>query len=148
MGPLDDPLVLAQDLSLGGNDEPIRIDPQADGPVGEGRRHAVAIALEADQAGRRDALALLDEAVEGRRQRHQGGLLLGPDIGDGAGQNCRAGSRATAPGSAAPASRSAPPGQESSASAATGDGRASWTFFSTCPFSQPDAGLQNSGSKR
>ena len=26
--------------------------------------------------------------------------------------------------------------------------RASWTFFSTCPFSQPEAGLQNSASNR
>ena len=26
--------------------------------------------------------------------------------------------------------------------------RASWTFFSTCPFSQPEAGLQNSVSNR
>ena len=26
--------------------------------------------------------------------------------------------------------------------------RASWTFFSICPFSQPEAGLQNSASNR
>ena len=35
MGPLDDALVLAYDLSLGDDQEAIGIDPQADRPVGE-----------------------------------------------------------------------------------------------------------------
>lgn len=65
MRALDQSLMLAQDLSLGGHDDPVGIDPQAHRAVGEGGRDAVAVALEADQTGRRDALALLDEAIEG-----------------------------------------------------------------------------------
>ena len=81
----DDPHMLAQDAPLGRHDQPVGIDPQADRPVRKRRRDAVAIALKADQAGGRDALAQLDEAVKGDRQRHQGHLLFSPDIGDGAG---------------------------------------------------------------
>src|ERR1700741_1874381 len=33
VGTLDDPRVFAQDLSLGGDDDPLRVDPQADRPV-------------------------------------------------------------------------------------------------------------------
>src|SRR3546814_9627336 len=58
MGPLDDPAMLAQDLALGGDDEPVRVDPQAHRPVGERGWHAVAIALEGDQAGRRYPLGV------------------------------------------------------------------------------------------
>ena len=86
MGALDQPFMLTENLPFCGHDKPIGVDPETDRPVGEGGRHAIAVALEADQAGGRDALALLDEAVEGRRQRHQRGLLLGPDVGEAPGQ--------------------------------------------------------------
>ena len=52
----EDAGVLADDLPLGGDDDALGIDPHADRSVGEGRRHAVAIALQMDQARRRDAL--------------------------------------------------------------------------------------------
>ena len=80
------PRMFAQDIALGCNDQPVGIDPQADGPVRKGRRDAVAIAFEADQAGGRDPFALLDEAVKRDRQCHQCGPFFGPDIGDRAGQ--------------------------------------------------------------
>ncbi len=85
MGPLDQPFMFAQDLPFGGDNNPFGIDPQADRAVREGCRNAVTIAVEMDQAGRRHAFALLDQAVEGRRQRHQGRRFLGPHSGDGAG---------------------------------------------------------------
>jgi hypothetical protein len=56
------------------------------GPRKPAARHAVARAFKADQAGRRHPLALLDEAVEGRRHGHQGCLLLRPDLRDRPGQ--------------------------------------------------------------
>ncbi|MNU04501.1 hypothetical protein D3C72_2489410 [compost metagenome] len=65
-----DPRVFAEDIALGCNDQSLGINPQADGPVRKRRRHAVAITLEGDQACRRDALALLDEAVKHRGQCH------------------------------------------------------------------------------
>jgi len=88
--------MFAQDVTLGRNDQPVRIDPQADWPICEGcegtvapvgprkpvARNAVAIAFKADQTSGRDALAQLDEAVKGDRQWHQRYLFLGPDIGD------------------------------------------------------------------
>jgi hypothetical protein len=83
MRALDHPRVLADDLPLGRDDEPVGVDPQADRAVGERRRDTVAVPLEADQAGRRHPLALLDEAVKGRRRLHQGRLLPGPDLRDG-----------------------------------------------------------------
>jgi len=86
MGALDQSWMFTEHLSLGGDDDPLGVDAQADGPVGKGCRHAVAIALEVDEAGRRHPLALLDEAVEGRRRRHQGGALFCPDIGNRARQ--------------------------------------------------------------
>jgi len=36
MGAFDDPGMLAQNLPLGGDDDPLRVDPQAHRPVGEG----------------------------------------------------------------------------------------------------------------
>lgn len=56
------------------------------GPRKPVARDAVAIAFKADQAGWRDALADLNEAVEGHRQGHQGRPFLSPDIGNGPGQ--------------------------------------------------------------
>lgn len=86
MGSRDNPGVLAQDLSLGGNDNPVRVNPQADQPVGEGSRYAVTVAFKVNQAGRRYPLGVVDEAVEGPAWRHQAGHLAGPDIGDRARQ--------------------------------------------------------------
>ena len=83
--PLDDAAVLADELPLRGNHNPLRIDPEADRPVGEGRRHAVAVALQMDQAGRRDPLGVFDEAVEEPRRRHQEPGFLGPDVLDRSG---------------------------------------------------------------
>ena len=87
MGPIDDPAMLAQDPSLGGNDDPLGVDPDTHRPVGERGGHAVAVALEVDEAGRRDALGVLDEAVERPPQPHQAGDLSGLHGGDGAGQD-------------------------------------------------------------
>lgn len=58
------PGVLAQDVTLGSDRQPVRVDPQADRPIGERGWHAVAVALEGDQAGWRYALGLLDKAIE------------------------------------------------------------------------------------
>ena len=85
MRPLDDAAVLADELPFGGNHDPFRIDPEADRPVGEGCRHAVAVALQMDQAGRRDSLGVFDEAVEEPRHRHQEPGFLGPDVLDRSG---------------------------------------------------------------
>src|SRR3546814_2063398 len=54
MGSIDDALMFAYDLPLGDNQEAIGINAQADGPIGEGRRHAVAVAFQMHEAGRRD----------------------------------------------------------------------------------------------
>ncbi len=100
------------------DDKAAGVDPEADGAVGEGcagtvapvaprkpaARNAAAVALEGDQApsrrlpaiacratGGRHPLALLDEAVEGRRQRHQRCPLRGPGIRDAARQRAMPG---------------------------------------------------------
>jgi hypothetical protein len=52
MAAFDDPQMFAQDTALGRHDQSVGIDPQADRTVREGRRNAIAIALEADQTGR------------------------------------------------------------------------------------------------
>src|SRR3954452_23813567 len=52
----DDSLVLGDDLAFGGNHQTARIHAQTDWPIGKGRRHTVAVALEVDEAGGRDAL--------------------------------------------------------------------------------------------
>ena len=56
------------------------------GPRKPAARHTVAVPLEADQAGWRHPLALLDKAVEGRWCRHQGSPFRGPDLRDRARQ--------------------------------------------------------------
>ncbi len=45
MRALDNARVLAQDLTLGHDNDPFGVNPQADRPVGERGRHAVAIAV-------------------------------------------------------------------------------------------------------
>ena len=87
MGSIDDPAVLAHELTLGGDHDPIGVNPQADRAVGERCRHAVARTLEVHEAGWRYPLGVLDEAVERPTRRHQTGELGGVDIGDGAGQH-------------------------------------------------------------
>src|SRR5690348_11127045 len=82
MRPIDDPPVLTYDLALCDHQEAVGIDAQADGAVGEGCRHAVAVALQVDEAGRGDPLAILNEAVERPSHRHQARHLIGPGIGD------------------------------------------------------------------
>src|SRR3546814_9069650 len=74
MGSIDDALMFAYDLPLGDNQEAIGINAQADGPIGEGRRHAVAVAFQMHEAGRRDPFAIFDEAIE--RPAH--GTAAGP----------------------------------------------------------------------
>jgi hypothetical protein len=74
--------VFADDLPFGGDDDPLGIDPNADRAIGEGRGHAVAIALQLDQARRRHALGVFDEAVERARNRHQVLRFFRPGIGD------------------------------------------------------------------
>lgn len=61
----DDPFMLARDLALGDNNDPVRIDVQADRPVRERSRHAVAVAVEVYEAGQRHPFGVFDEAVEG-----------------------------------------------------------------------------------
>src|ERR1700677_4752403 len=63
--------MFADDLSLGGDDNPLGIDSYADGAIGEGRGHAIAIAVQVDQARRRHALGVLDKTVEWPGKRHQ-----------------------------------------------------------------------------
>src|ERR1700722_97036 len=60
-------------------------DPHADRAIGEGRRHAVAIAVQMDQARRRHALGVFDEAVERARKRHQAPDFFCPYVDDRAG---------------------------------------------------------------
>ena len=68
--------------SFGGDDDALGIDPHADRAIGEGRRDAVAIALQMDQARRRDALGVFDETVERPGKRHQVPRFFRPGVGD------------------------------------------------------------------
>lgn len=45
MGSTNDPPMLANDLTFGDNDNAVRVNMEADRPIGEGGRHTVAIAL-------------------------------------------------------------------------------------------------------
>lgn len=47
--------MLGDHMAFRSNDETIRIDPQADRPIGERGWNTVAVALEVDQTGRRNA---------------------------------------------------------------------------------------------
>jgi len=57
----DLPLVLTQDLPLGDDDDLLWVGSQADRLVGERSGHAVAIAFELNEAGRRNALGVFDQ---------------------------------------------------------------------------------------
>jgi hypothetical protein len=74
--------MFADDLSLGGDNDAFGIDSYADRAIGEGRGHAVAIAVHMDQARRRHALGVFDEAVERARRLHQMLDLFGPGVGN------------------------------------------------------------------
>ena len=82
MRTLDDAGVLAHELQLGDHDKPVGVDPQADRPVGERGRNAVAVGIEMNQAGRRHPFGVFDEAVERPSQRQQAGPLLSVHVGD------------------------------------------------------------------
>ncbi len=82
VGPVDDTLVFADDGALGDDQEAVGIDAQADRPVGEGGRYAIAVALQMHEAGRRDPLAIFDKAVERPACRHQAFHLIRPGIGN------------------------------------------------------------------
>src|SRR3546814_3858591 len=69
MGSVDDAPMFAYDLSFGDDEEVVGVNPQADRPIGEGRRHAVTLAFQVNEACRRDALAILDNAVDRYAQR-------------------------------------------------------------------------------
>src|SRR5580704_4416251 len=143
----EDSAVFADDLPFGDDDDTLGIDPHADRAIGKGGRHAIAIALQMEQARRRDALGVLDEAVERPGKLHQVLRFLRPGVGHRV--SLRALRRVSPQLSARVSSQSF-----SAASVGKfGVGcqsrwRASWTFFSICPFSQPEAGLQNSASNR
>src|SRR5208337_2222816 len=49
MRTLDDPRMFAQDLPFSRNDDPLRVNPNADRPIGERGRHAVAVALQVNE---------------------------------------------------------------------------------------------------
>src|SRR6202035_1087559 len=59
--------MFADDLALGGDNYAFGIESYADWTIGEGGRHAVAIAVQMDEARRRHALGVFDEAVERAR---------------------------------------------------------------------------------
>ena len=74
--------MLADDLPLGDDDDSLGIYPHADRAIGEGGRHAVAIAVQMDQARWRHALGVFDEAVERARKLHQAPDFFCPYVGD------------------------------------------------------------------
>ena len=82
VGSSEDTGMLADDLPLGGDDDALGINPHADGPVSEGRWHAVPVAIQMDQTRRRDALGVFDEAVKGPRKLHQMWRFLAPSVSD------------------------------------------------------------------
>jgi hypothetical protein len=51
MGPINNPLMLANNLTFDDNNNTVRVNTQADRPIGELSRHTVAIALQVDEAG-------------------------------------------------------------------------------------------------
>src|ERR1700733_10437979 len=78
----EDSAVFADDLPFGDDDDTLGIDPHADRAIGKGGRHAIAIALQMEQARRRDSLGVLDKAVEWPGKRHQMLGFFRPDVRD------------------------------------------------------------------
>src|SRR3546814_15898857 len=66
---VDHPVVLAQDLPLGRDDQPIGIYTPAHWPVRKGSMNALAFALERVHSAGRHALAWLDQAIKGPSHR-------------------------------------------------------------------------------
>ena len=85
MGSRKDTTVFSYRLSFSDEDDPVGINTQADRSIGEGCRHAVAIAFQMDETGRGNPLGMFDESVERSGRRHQMPNLVGPNVGDGAG---------------------------------------------------------------
>jgi hypothetical protein len=139
--------MFADDLSLAYDDDALGLHSHADWTIGEGGRHAVAIAVQ-DGPGTSAA-----RAWRIRRSRRTGAKAasdagpLRPRRRQSRQDARRAASEPTVPGSACPASRSQRR-QRGEARRGLPEPMASMprTFFLICPFSQPDAGLQNSGS--
>src|SRR6202041_2725738 len=73
--------MLAGNLPLGDDDDALGIHPNADPTIGEGRWHAVAIALQMDQACRRDSFGVFDKAVEWPGKLHQLLDFFGSGVG-------------------------------------------------------------------
>ena len=129
----DDAWMLADDLPFR-HKNLVRINPNTDRPIGKRGRHAVAVAVQVNQAGGRHALGVFDEAVKARRQRHQAGFFAGPYFGNGSDRvPCGTFSQSSiqrCSNQAFSASRSAKHGM-----GCHSRWRVSRTFFSTCPFS-------------
>ena len=70
MGPRDDPRMFADDVPFSDDDDSCWINSHADGMVGKGRRHAVAIAVEMNETSRRYVFAVFHEPVKRAPQRH------------------------------------------------------------------------------
>ena len=85
IGAINNALMFTQDLPFGSDYDSRWIDPNADRSIGEGCWHAVTIALQVDQANRRDPLCVFDEPVELPGRRHQVSDFISPDVGDGSG---------------------------------------------------------------
>ena len=84
MRPAEDALMLAYDLAFCRDDQPIRIDPEADRSIGEGGRDAIAVPLQMDETGRRYPFGVFDKSIERPRDWHESLSLFCPDIGNGA----------------------------------------------------------------
>ena len=82
MAALDHPRMLTQELPFGDNHQTFWMNLQTHWTVGQGCGDAVSVALEADQAGWRDSLAVPDKAIEGGRQGHQREPFFGQDVGN------------------------------------------------------------------
>src|ERR1700679_4174002 len=76
-----DPAMLPDALSLRRDNDALVIHPYTTGAIGEGRWHAVAIAIQMNQACRRDSLGVFDEAVKWPGKLHQMLDLIAPGVG-------------------------------------------------------------------
>ena len=82
VGPVNDPIMGADDLALGNDHQTFWIDVKADTPVRETGRDTVAVALKSDQTCLGYTLAVLDKSIKSWWQCHQQGLLSLPNICD------------------------------------------------------------------
>lgn len=84
MRPAEDAMMLAYDLAFCRDDQPIRIDPEADRSVGEGCWDAVAVPLQMHETGRRYPFGVFDKSIKASVDRHESSSLFCPDIHNGA----------------------------------------------------------------